>query len=225
MASTLPNSVPWSCVSGWRLDARPHVGLDISGPGYFLRPNVAWDLTQYALRDAGAPDSSPQRSLPILDVDTGLQFERLAGSGGARTMTLEPRVMYVYIPYRDQNSLPIFDTSTPDLNSIELFRPNRYVGVDRIGDDAVGRPAPVLQPAGGHPAAAREEPGTDQAPGVVVVTLVPAVVGPLEARVGLDQREQHAPHLHRVVPDATDVQWIVHDDLPGAVAPVRCTTG
>jgi LPS-assembly protein len=133
-ASTLPNSTPWPCVSGWRLDARPHVGLDISGPGYFLRPDVAWDLTQYSLRDAGTPDSSPQRSLPIVDIDTGLQFERLAGSGGARSMTLEPRLMYVYIPYRDQNSLPVFDTSTPDLNSIELFRPNRYVGIDRIGD-------------------------------------------------------------------------------------------
>ena len=30
--------------------------------------------------------------------------------------------------------MPVFDTSTPDLNSIELFRPNRYVGLDRIGD-------------------------------------------------------------------------------------------
>jgi len=132
--SIAPNSTPWPCVSGWRLEARPHVGLDISGPGYFLRPDVAWDLTQYALRDAGTPDSSPQRSLPIVDIDTGLTFERLAGSDGARSMTLEPRVMYVYIPYRDQNSLPVFDTATPDLNSIELFRPNRYVGVDRIGD-------------------------------------------------------------------------------------------
>jgi LPS-assembly protein len=134
LPSTAPNSTPWPCVSGWRLDARPHVGLDISGPGYFLRPDVAWDLTQYSLRDAGTPDSSPQRSLPIVDIDTGLTFERLIGSGGARSMTLEPRLMYVYIPYRDQNSLPVFDTSTPDLNSIELFRPNRYVGVDRIGD-------------------------------------------------------------------------------------------
>jgi LPS-assembly protein len=134
LASATANSTPWPCVSGWRLDARPHVGLDISGPGYFLRPDVAWDLTQYSLRDAGTPDSSPQRSLPIVDIDTGLTFERLTGSGGARSMTLEPRLMYVYIPYRDQNSLPVFDTSTPDLNSIELFRPNRYVGIDRIGD-------------------------------------------------------------------------------------------
>jgi LPS-assembly protein len=134
VASTLPDSPPWTCASGWRLDAKPQVGLDISGPGYFFRPNVAWDLTQYALRDAGVPDSSPERSLPIVDIDSGLQFERLIGAGAGRTMTLEPRVMYVYIPYRDQNSLPVFDTSTPDLNSIELFRPNRYVGIDRIGD-------------------------------------------------------------------------------------------
>lgn len=134
VASTLSDSAPWTCTSGWRLDAKPQLGLDISGPGYFFRPNVAWDLTQYELRDAGVPDGSPQRSLPIVDIDSGLQFERLIGSGGQRSMTLEPRVMYVYIPYRDQNSLPVFDTSTPDLNAIELFRPNRYVGIDRIGD-------------------------------------------------------------------------------------------
>src|ERR1700722_18931359 len=133
-ASTLPGAPPWTCVSGWRFDARPQVGLDISGPGYFFRPNVAWDLTQYSLRDAGVPDSSPQRSLPIVDIDSGLQFERVLGTGALGSMTLEPRVMYVYIPYRDQSSLPVFDTSTPDLNSIELFRPNRYVGIDRIGD-------------------------------------------------------------------------------------------
>ncbi|MFI4868414.1 MAG: LPS-assembly protein LptD [Steroidobacterales bacterium] len=134
VASTVGSAAPWPCVSGWRFDARPQIGLDISAPGYFFRPSIAWDLTQYSLRDSGTPDSSPQRSLPILDIDTGLQFERLAGSGGLRTMTLEPRLMYVYIPYRDQTQLPVFDTSIPDLNSIELFRPNRYVGIDRIGD-------------------------------------------------------------------------------------------
>src|ERR1700676_893855 len=107
------NPAPWPCVSGSRFDAKPHFGLDISAPCYFLRPDVAWDLTQYALRDPGAPDNSPQRSLPIVVIDTGLQFERLSGSGGPRTMTLEPRLMYVYIPYRDQTALPLFDTSTP----------------------------------------------------------------------------------------------------------------
>jgi LPS-assembly protein len=133
----LPGTVadPMANVSGWRLDAMPRVGLDFSGPGYFLRPNVAWEFTQYALRDTDGGDSSPARSLPIVSVDTGLEFERLSGSGGTRSITLEPRAMYVYIPYRDQSQLPVFDSSTPDPNLIELFRPNRFVGVDRIGDE------------------------------------------------------------------------------------------
>lgn len=137
-----------AAVSGWRLHARPQAGLDISGAGYFFRPSIAWDFTQYELRDAnviatsaqsgqpvitGTPDTSPQRSLPIVDIDSGVQFERMT-AGDARTVTFEPRMMYVYIPYRNQNELPVFDTSTPDLNTIELFQPNRFVGIDRIGD-------------------------------------------------------------------------------------------
>jgi len=122
-------------VSGWRLDAKPQIGLDLSGPGYFLRPNAAWEFTQYALRDADGESSSQQRSLPILSIDSGLQFERLSGSDGVRYVTLEPRAMYVYIPYRNQDGLPVFDSATPDPNLIELFRPNRYLGLDRIGDE------------------------------------------------------------------------------------------
>jgi LPS-assembly protein len=121
-------------VTGWRVDAQPHLGLDISGAGYFVRPSVAWEQTQYALNGASGGDPDPTRSLPILTFDSGLQFERPAGPNDARTVTLEPRVMYVYIPYRDQSELPLFDTSSQDPNLIELFQPNRYVGIDRVGD-------------------------------------------------------------------------------------------
>jgi LPS-assembly protein len=122
-------------VSGWRFDLMPRLGLDLSGPGYFLRPGAAWEFTQYALRDLPAGPGSPQRSLPILSVDSGLEFERLSLPDGARSLTLEPRAMYVYIPYRNQDALPVFNSSLPDPNLIELFRPNRFVGVDRVGDE------------------------------------------------------------------------------------------
>ena len=39
--------------------------------------------------------------------------------------------MYVYIPFRRQDTLPVFDSGIPDPNLIELFRPNRFVGIDR----------------------------------------------------------------------------------------------
>jgi LPS-assembly protein len=132
---------PMANVDGWRLDVMPHFGLDFSGPGYFLRPNLGWEFTQYALRDNDnvtgtgiGESSSPQRNLPIFSVDSGLKFERLSDDG-ARTVTLEPRAMYVYIPYRNQNDLPVFDTGIPDPNLIELFRPNRFLGTDRVGDE------------------------------------------------------------------------------------------
>ena len=78
--------------------------------------------------------STPTRTLPYARLDTGLVFERDAGAQGQRTQTLEPRLVYSYVPYRNQDELPIFDTGLPDMNLIELFRTNRYVGDDRIGD-------------------------------------------------------------------------------------------
>ena len=122
-------------VTGWRIDLRPDATLHFEGPGYFVRPGVAYEFTQYSL-DATAPgeDRNPRRSLPTASLDTGLLFDRPAGRDGRRTLTLEPRVQYVYTPYRDQDQLPLFDTALPDLNLVELFRTNRFVGTDRIGD-------------------------------------------------------------------------------------------
>jgi LPS-assembly protein len=122
-------------VTGWRLDLRPDATLHFEGPGYFVRPGVAYELTQYSL-DNTAPGQArnPTRALPTGSLDTGLIFERPAGADGGRTLTLEPRAEYVYTPYRNQDQLPLFDTALPDLNLVELFRTNRFVGVDRIGD-------------------------------------------------------------------------------------------
>jgi LPS-assembly protein len=123
-------------VSGWRADVAPAVSLDVTGPGYFLRPAFAWRATQYELDDTarGQPDS-PSRTLPIASVDGGLLFERASGSHDQRKLTLEPRVLYLKVPYRNQDDLPVFDTALPDLlNPVELFRTNRYVGADRVSD-------------------------------------------------------------------------------------------
>jgi LPS-assembly protein len=121
--------------TGWREDLMPQLSLDLAGAGYFFRPAFAWRATYYQLDDTlpGAT-RSPSRALPIASVDTGLVFERDGGSHEQRTLTLEPRILYLDVPYRDQNALPVFDTGLPDLNPVELFRTNRYVGADRVSD-------------------------------------------------------------------------------------------
>jgi LPS-assembly protein len=124
--------------TGVRLNVAPELHWSSRGPGYFFEPAVGYDFTQYDLKNAAAigvgASSTPTRTLPYARVDAGLVFARDAGSRGQRTQTLEPRVVYSYVPYRNQDELPLFDTGLPDLNLTELFRTNRYVGEDRIGD-------------------------------------------------------------------------------------------
>jgi LPS-assembly protein len=122
-------------VTGWRLDVAPRAGLDVSAPGYFIRPSVGYRYTAYSLRDqAPGTDDSPTRSLPYATFDAGLVFERSSGSHGQRRLTFEPRALYLYTPFRDQSDLPLFDTGLPDLNLVQLYRTNRYVGADRVND-------------------------------------------------------------------------------------------
>ena len=124
--------------TGVRFNVAPEVRWSSREPGYFFEPAFGYDFTQYDLKNAaaGGPNlsSTPTRTLPYARVDAGLVFERDAGSRGQRTQTFEPRVVYSYVPYRNQDGLPIFDSGLPDLNLTELFRTNRYVGEDRIGD-------------------------------------------------------------------------------------------
>jgi LPS-assembly protein len=122
-------------VTGLRVDAMPGVALPLGGAGWHFEPSAAWRVTAYDLSgtEPGA-DDSPDRSAPILSLDTGLEFEREAGERKQFVHTLEPRVRYTWIPFRDQDDLPIFDTALPDLNLVQLFRTNRYVGADRLGD-------------------------------------------------------------------------------------------
>ena len=130
------DETPEAVTTGWRADLMPLVSLDLTGRGYFLRPAFAWRGTQYELDTLGAGQEkrSPSRTLPIASVDTGLLFERPAGSRNQRRLTLEPRIMYLDVPYRSQDQLPVFDTAIPDLNPVQLFRTNRYVGADRVSD-------------------------------------------------------------------------------------------
>jgi LPS-assembly protein len=122
-------------VNGVRVDLSPELRFSKRGAGYFFEPAAGWRFTQYDLQDQGTgKPKSPTRELPYFRLDTGLVFERASGSRGQRMQTLEPQLAYTYVPYRNQDELPVFDTGVPDLNLVELFRTNRFVGADRVGD-------------------------------------------------------------------------------------------
>lgn len=123
-------------VRGNRFYVNPKVAFPFITPGYFLTPKLALHASAYQIENPGSPSTrNLDRVLPTFSVDGGLAFERDAKLfGNPVTQTLEPRLFYVYTPYRNQNDFPIFDTAEADLTFAQLFSENRFVGNDRISD-------------------------------------------------------------------------------------------
>jgi LPS-assembly protein len=123
---------------GSRLDLEPYASLPLGGASWFLTPKLAWRYTGYNLDQALAAklgDDKPSRSLPIASLDAGLYFDRSTTIGDAPFLqTLEPRLYYLRVPYRDQSDLPLFDTRPMTFSWGQLFRENRYTGADRQTD-------------------------------------------------------------------------------------------
>jgi LPS-assembly protein len=140
--------------TGLRTDLTPRMAWPFRRPGWYIEPSAAWRVTGYQLSDAApGSDESLDREAPILSLDAGLEFERTEGARDHLVHTLEPRLRYTWIPFRDQTELPLFDTALPDLNLVQLFRTNRYVGADRLGDAnevAAGLTTRLLHADTGH---------------------------------------------------------------------------
>lgn len=158
VAFTRNNRLP-DDLSGQRYSLAPQLQLPLRGDSLYLEPAATWRYLGYRLKREGSAandvdfERQPSVAVPEFTVDTGVVFERSSGQSGQRIQTLEPRVAYLYVPYRNQDDLPVFDTGRPDLNLIQLFRNQRYVGGDRIGDAnqlAVGVTSRLLNAADGR---------------------------------------------------------------------------
>jgi LPS-assembly protein len=138
-----------SLVNGKRSTFYPSLSRPFITPGSFLTPKVGLSYTYYSLYEIPVIPAIPvtpssnmpafqdsiSRTLPIFSVDSGLIYERETRAlGQAVTQTLEPRFYYVYIPFRDQNQIPLFDTALADFNYAQIFSENKFSGGDRIND-------------------------------------------------------------------------------------------
>ncbi len=120
--------------SGNRLIVSPSVQWDFHNQWGYIRPKAGLHLARYNLdRFNGQNGRSVSLSMPMLSVDSGVNFERQANLfGSSFIQTLEPRLFYNYIPTKSQNDLPNFDTAENSFNYEQLFRDNIYSGNDRI---------------------------------------------------------------------------------------------
>ncbi|BBJ64540.1 LPS assembly protein LptD [Enterobacter asburiae] len=78
-------------------------------------------------------EESVNRTLPQFKMDGKLIFERdMAMLADGYTQTLEPRMQYLYVPYRDQSKIQNYDSSLLQSDYSGLFRDRTYGGLDRI---------------------------------------------------------------------------------------------
>lgn len=121
--------------NGQRFIAYPSISYPMQRSYGYVTPKLGYHFTRYNLSENSVGLESDTRALPISSLDAGLFFERATSLGSrAFLQTLEPRLFYLNVPFRDQTKLPNFTTAETDFNFQRMFAENRFVGGDRVGD-------------------------------------------------------------------------------------------
>ncbi|MGH8034049.1 MAG: LPS-assembly protein LptD, partial [Lysobacterales bacterium] len=119
-----------SGTTGARLDLLPSLYWQRYTRWGYIKPSLGYRFTGYDLdRIDDLEDSTPTRGTTIASLDSGLVFDRINANGS--TQTLEPRLFYLYVPYKQQNDLPEFDTAPYTFGFSQLFNTDRFTGADR----------------------------------------------------------------------------------------------
>jgi LPS-assembly protein len=135
---------------GIRTHLSPQVSRPYLGVAGFFIPSLSLDITSYAVSNnasvntllnppvitpSGQANLDTARVLPLISFDGGLYFDRTFQlMGNKYRQTLEPRAYYLYVLPKNQNDIPVFDTTLPAFDFNQLFRNNRFIGYDRVGD-------------------------------------------------------------------------------------------
>jgi len=146
------NLAPYQSFDGTRYSSYNTIRYPIIRPGWYITPKVGLHLSHYNTRwnGFGPPGAawdpgknryqdgpkSQSRVLPIMSLDAGMTFERPTRLfGNDAVQTLEPRLYYLRVPYRDQSNLPVYDTSLATFNIAQAFDENIFSGGwDRIAN-------------------------------------------------------------------------------------------
>jgi len=122
-------------VNGKRTMAYPSLSLPLQTAYATVTTKVGLNVTNYSIDANSSGFASQSRTLPIFSTDGSMVFERPMTLGGkSHLQTLEPRIYYLYVPYRNQDSIPVFDSGQQDINFATIYSENQFAGWDRIND-------------------------------------------------------------------------------------------
>lgn len=123
-------------LAGDRVHVLGQLAWPLGDAGWRVTPRLSLNAADYRTdRPMSDGRTRAARVIPSASLDSAWTFERdTQGFGRQLTQTLEPRLFYVYTPWRDQGALPTFDSAALDFNATTVFSDNLFSGVDRVSD-------------------------------------------------------------------------------------------
>jgi len=129
-------------VNGQRLHNEFILTKNINYNYVYIKPsltliNTAYNLTlddkgkNYMLANGEQFKSNHQRNINIVQLDSSLILNKTINN---KIKTITPRILFTYIPYKNQDNLPVFDSDYKTFNYNSLWQYNRFDSIDRIGD-------------------------------------------------------------------------------------------
>ena len=130
-------------VNGTRFHSRGLIIYpNILSAGY-VKTELGWDallddlfyenpVLPNSAKASGVLPKQVTRVLPIFNIDSGVYLINQHLFQKHLSSTIQPELSYLYVPYRNQQTLPVFDTVLLPLSYDTLFSTNRFLGVDRM---------------------------------------------------------------------------------------------
>ena len=88
-----------------------------------FQPNASQGINSYS------------RFVPSFSLDLSTTLEKEVGwQERISTLTVEPRMLYVYTPYKNQDNFPVFDSGQPTVSFAQILSDRVFSGQDRLAD-------------------------------------------------------------------------------------------
>ncbi|MBL4659039.1 MAG: LPS assembly protein LptD [Alcanivoracaceae bacterium] len=122
-------------ITSTRLDVTPYIEKTFQNNYSRFTPRLAYRHTNWDYSDeqfSTITDLQDSRSLPIVSLDYTINFEKRFTDGSYSS--IEPRLFYLYSPFRNQQNIALFDTHELTFGSSLLYQTNAFSGADRQSD-------------------------------------------------------------------------------------------
>ncbi|WP_228517887.1 LPS-assembly protein LptD [Aliidiomarina indica] len=116
-----------------RMHLEPSLRYRVVRPAWDWTADLHYLVTHYEQSTENPAEGSKTRALPQFRWHGQVHLERqYSKREGFQTVT--PQIQYLYVPFRDQSQIGIYDTILMQDDYHSLFRPRRFTGLDRIAD-------------------------------------------------------------------------------------------